>query len=205
MRPTESAMRWRRYRRGGRESALILSTPVLSLSKGMSEHIQSSPPPLCHPRRLSPTLVPDLIGDPVKEWIQSSKGSRVFLWFFLRLSSSASSFLSSSPSSFLSSSPSPPLSSSTLVIEDPVSLPFPSHMPQKPRLDSCFRRNDRNGASRNDRRGAGMTASDCRSLFSCQYPVCHPRHLSPTPVPDLIGDPVKNGSSQGIQSLSLSL
>ena len=27
--------------------------------------------PCCHPRRLSPTLVPDLIGDPVKEWIQA--------------------------------------------------------------------------------------------------------------------------------------
>ena len=34
-------------------------------------------PPLCHPRRLSPTPVPDLIGDPIKEWIQSSKGSSV--------------------------------------------------------------------------------------------------------------------------------
>ena len=56
--------------------------------------------PFCHPRRLSSsTLVPDacprrlspipdykrrgqaLIGDPVKEWIQSSKGSRVFAFF----------------------------------------------------------------------------------------------------------------------------
>ena len=77
--------------------------------------------------------------------------------------------LSSSPSVILA----PILSSSTLVIEDPVSLSFPSHMPQQPRLDSCFRRNDR--------RGAGMmTASDCRSLFSCQYPSC-PALSSSTP------------------------
>ena len=39
---------------------------------------------LCHPRRLSPTPVPDLIGDPVKEWIQSREGSRVFPLFFVR-------------------------------------------------------------------------------------------------------------------------
>ena len=40
-------------------------------------------PPLCHPRRLSPTPVPDLIGDPIKEWIQSSKGSSVVVFFLL--------------------------------------------------------------------------------------------------------------------------
>ena len=34
----------------------------------------------CHPRRLSPTPVPDLIGDPVKKWIQSSKGSSVVVF-----------------------------------------------------------------------------------------------------------------------------
>ena len=39
-------------------------------------------PPLCHPRRLSPTPVPDLIGDPIKEWIQSSKGSSVVAFSF---------------------------------------------------------------------------------------------------------------------------
>ena len=55
---------------------------------------------LCHPRRLSPTLVPDLIGDPVKEWIQA-------------------------------------------IYEDPGVFLFPSYTPQKPSLDSCFRRNDR--------------------------------------------------------------
>ena len=77
--------------------------------------------PSCHPRRLSPTPVPDLIGDPVKEWIQSSKGSRVFSFVFLLLS---------------------------------VIPAFPSCHPRHP-------------------------------------PLCHPRRLSPTPVPDLIGDPVK--------------
>ena len=40
------------------------------------------PLPLCHPRRLSPTPVPDLIGDPIKEWIQSSKGSSVVAFAF---------------------------------------------------------------------------------------------------------------------------
>ena len=38
----------------------------------------ASTSPFCHPRRLSPTPVPDLIGDPIKEWIQSSRGSSVF-------------------------------------------------------------------------------------------------------------------------------
>ena len=42
----------------------------------------SPPLPLCHPRRLSPTPVPDLIGDPVKKWIQSSKGSSVVAFAF---------------------------------------------------------------------------------------------------------------------------
>ena len=34
----------------------------------------------CHLRRLSPTPVPDLIGDPVKKGIQSSKGSSVVVF-----------------------------------------------------------------------------------------------------------------------------
>ena len=52
-----------------------------------------------------------------------------------------------------------------------------------------------------------MTASDCRSLFSCQYPSCHPRRLSPTPVPDLIGDPIKEWiqSSRGSSVFGLCL
>ncbi len=51
-----------------------------------------------------------------------------------------------------------------------------------------------------------MTASDCRSLFSCQGPLCHPRRLSPTPVPDLIGDPVKKWiqSSKGSSVVAFS-
>ena len=61
--------------------------------------------------RLPPSVILDLLPS-------------VILAFFL---------LSSSPSSFLSSS--------TLVIEDPVSLPFPSFV-RRTTLDSCFRRND---------------------------------------------------------------
>ena len=87
--------------------------------------------PVCH-SRLPPSVILDL----------------------LRLSSLTSSVCHSSPSSFchpcllpsvilafflLSSSPSS--SSSTLVIEDPVSLPFPSFV-RRTTLDSCFRRND---------------------------------------------------------------
>ena len=36
---------------------------------------------LCHPRRLSPTPVPDLIGDPIKEWIQAIYEDPGFLLF----------------------------------------------------------------------------------------------------------------------------
>ena len=39
------------------------------------------PSPLCHPRRLSPTPSPTF-GDPVKKWIQSSKGSSVVAFAF---------------------------------------------------------------------------------------------------------------------------
>ena len=68
----------------------------------------------------------------------------VILDAFLFLSSRFPPLLSSSlsPPSVILAFP-PPLSSSTLVIEDPVSLSFPSHTPQQPKLDSCFRRNDR--------------------------------------------------------------
>ena len=43
-------------------------------ASGLARRILNLTPPSCHPRRLSPTLVPDLIGDPVKEWIQAIYG-----------------------------------------------------------------------------------------------------------------------------------
>ena len=60
------------------------------------------------------------------------------------------------------------------------------------------REQERQRESRNDRERAGMTASDCRSLFSCQYPSCHPRLLPschPRPPPSVILDVSNRGSS----------
>ena len=55
--------------RGGKRRPFFLGSPLVgspSFCQRITEPLQS------------PTLVPDLIGDPVKEWIQSSKGSSVF-------------------------------------------------------------------------------------------------------------------------------
>ena len=119
------------------------------------------------PASLSPTLVPDLIGDPVKEWIQCTYESRVVLFAFV---------CHPRPRSGIQC-----LSSSRMTKEKTLD-PLLDWIPRsEPVLDVC---NRGSGTSvEDDRRGkAGI-----QGLRVFIFPVVCP---SPTP----IGDPVSLSS-----------
>ena len=100
--------------------------------------------PPCHPRLPPPSVI--LAFSPSCHPRHSSnRGSRVLSFCFCL--SSLDSFPPLCHPRRLSPTPVPDLRGSSHLngssqVKDPVSLPFPSYMPQKPTLDSCFRRND---------------------------------------------------------------